>query len=53
MRSLKECIEANMATPTNTNGMGNPAFPEGDNPGSEPITPLKKKLKKKLNKHTK
>lgn len=51
MRSLRECIEANMSTPANTNGIGNPAFPEGDIPGSEPITPLKKKLKKKLKKN--
>lgn len=53
MKSLRECIEANMATPANTNGMGNPAFPEGDTPGSEPIHPLKKKPKKKQIKPTK
>ena len=53
MKHLKDFLECDFATPANTNGMGNPAFPEGDNPGSEPITPLKKKLKKKLNKHTK
>ena len=52
MKSLKECIEANMATPANTNGMGNPAFPEGDNVGSDLITTIKKIKKKRANKST-
>lgn len=51
MRSLKECIDAALATPSNTPGMGNPTLPTETTPGSEPFPIIsKKKKKKKLNK---
>lgn len=54
MKSLKECIQAAMATPMNTPGMGNPQLPTDTLIGSEPL-PLdskkhkKKKILKKIN----
>ncbi len=53
MKSLKECIQAAMATPMNTPGMGNPQFPSDTSLGSEPLPLNYKKHKKKNKKLTK
>lgn len=47
MKSLKECIQAAMATPMNTSGMGNPQLPTDTSIGSEPLPLDSKKHKKK------
>lgn len=58
MKHIKQLIEEDTAavpggaTPANTMGMGNPVAPDGDTPGSEPLTaklpnPYNKKKKHK------
>jgi len=37
MKTLKDFLECNFATPMNTPGMGNPSAPEGTIPGSGDI----------------
>lgn len=45
----KNVLECDGATPGNTLGMGNPAIPTAEEPGTEPIIPThpKRKLKRK------
>ena len=45
---IEECgSEPIAATPANTVGMGNPMFPVAEEPGTEPLNPIKPKNKKK------
>ena len=55
MKSLKECIDAALATPANTVGMGGITFPTETTPGSGDIPNAgeKRKKKKKFNRYKK
>lgn len=39
--------EIGLSTPLNTTGIGNPMPPTGDSIGSEPLSPIKNRKKKK------